>query len=171
MLVSSFLGSFYFLFSFRMWSGVGVVLNTSSWILDGLFSPQWFGSLFQIVCIVLIVLWIIWIIRVAKDILSRTNNSGLQMVSILLVTFLTPLLGLPLYFVIRPVYYKKDSLPWRESCALNLVTCFNCSTLNPKEYACCISCGEKLQVACKECSKSYPHVYAYCPYCGAPNIE
>jgi hypothetical protein len=93
------------------------------------------------------------------------------MVSILLVTFLTPLIGLPLYLIIRPVYHKKDALPWRESCALNLITCVNCHTLNPKEYSCCISCGEKLQVECKECSRSYPHVYAYCPQCGAPNIE
>ena len=154
-----------------MWSGVGVVLSPWAGVFDSLLASPSLGTIFQIVFLVLIALWILGIIWVAKDILSRTNNSGLQMVSILLVTFLTPLVGLPLYFIIRPVYYKKDALPRRESCALNLITCVNCRTLNPKEYSCCISCGEKLQVVCKECSQSYPHVYAYCPMCGAPNIE
>ncbi|MEI8091646.1 MAG: zinc ribbon domain-containing protein [bacterium] len=89
----------------------------------------------------------------------------------MLVTFLSPILGLPVYFIIRPVYYKNDSIPRRESCALNLVACDNCHTLNPKEYECCIACGEKLKVVCKQCGKQYPHAYAYCPICGAPNIE
>jgi hypothetical protein len=121
--------------------------------------------------LLLIFLWIIAVIWTAKDILARTNNSGLQVISILLVTLLSPLIGLPLYFIVRPVYFKKDLIPRRESCALNLITCGNCHTLNPKEYECCIACGEKLKISCKECSKEFPHVYGYCPACGAPNIE
>ncbi|MFA7717494.1 MAG: zinc ribbon domain-containing protein [Candidatus Absconditabacterales bacterium] len=154
-----------------MGSGVGVVLNKSTWSLDSLFQMNGVSGVVNFILIVFIFLRIIAIIRVAKDIFSRTQNSGLQTVSILLVTFLTPILGLPLYFVIRPIYHKKDLIPWRESCALNLVTCANCHTLNPKEYECCISCGEKLKINCKECGQQYPLAYAYCPICGAPNIE
>ena len=154
-----------------MWSGVGVVLNSSTWNWSSLFQSNGLWTIVNVILFVFIFLWIISIIWVAKDILARTQNSGLQTLSILLVTFLTPILGLPLYFVIRPVYYKKDLIPRRESCALNLIACAYCSTLNPKEYECCISCGEKLKISCKECGHQYPHAYAYCPICGAPNIE
>ena len=151
-----------------MWTWVGTVLHNSAWTWGNLL-VGWLAA--NIILIVLLFLWIIAIIRTAKDVIARSNNAGLQVVSILLVTFLTPILGLPVYFIIRPVSYKKDRIPWRESCALNLTACGNCTTLNPREYECCIACGEKLKIVCKECGKEYPQAYAYCPICGAPNIE
>ncbi|MCX6822872.1 MAG: hypothetical protein NTX91_02650 [candidate division SR1 bacterium] len=152
-------------------SGVGVVLNNSSSTLDSIFQSNGLGSFVNFVFMFLIFLRIVSIIWTAKDIISRTNNTGLQVLSILLVTFLTPLFGLPLYFIVRPVYFKRDLIPRREASALSLVNCTNCHTLNPKEYECCITCGEKLKIVCKQCNKEYPHMYAYCPICGAPNIE
>lgn len=116
-------------------------------------------------------LWIISIIWTAKDITARTYNTALQIVSIVLVTVLSPLVGLPLYHIIRPVGYKIDKLPWREACASNMIICYNCRTLNPKEYTCCISCGEQLKIECKQCNNTYPHIYQYCNECGAPNID
>lgn len=154
-----------------IWSGVGVVLDKSTWTLGSLFQQNGVSGLVNVLLMVLIFLWIISIVWTAKDILSRTNNNWLQILSILLVTVLTPILGLPLYFIVRPVSYKKDMIPRRESCALNLIGCSNCGALNPKEYECCIACGDKLKTTCKECNKLYPHSYAYCPMCGAPNIE
>lgn len=154
-----------------IWSGVGVVLNNSSTSLDSIFQSNWLWSFVNFVFIFLIFLRIVSIIWTAKDIISRTNNTGLQVLSILLVTFLTPFFGLPLYFIVRPVYFKRDLIPRREASALNLVNCTNCRTLNPKEYECCITCGEKLKIVCKQCNKEYPHMYAYCPICWAPNIE
>jgi len=154
-----------------IWSGVGVVLNNSSSTLDSIFQSNGLWSFVNFVFIFLIFLRIVSIIWTAKDIISRTNNTGLQVLSILLVTFLTPFFGLPLYFIVRPVYFKRDLIPWREASALSLVNCSNCRTLNPKEYECCITCGEKLKIVCKQCNKEYPHMYAYCPICGAPNIE
>jgi RNA polymerase subunit RPABC4/transcription elongation factor Spt4 len=119
----------------------------------------------------LIFLRIISIIRTARDINTRTNNSFVQIISILLVTLLTPIIWLPLYLIMRPVYFKKDKIPRREANATNLVVCYNCKTLNPKEYNCCINCWEHLKVKCKECEGKYPHDYHYCNQCGAPNIE
>lgn len=53
-----------------------------------------------------IFLWILSIIRVSRDINARTKSTVLQLISILLITFLSPLIGLPLYVTMRPVYYK-----------------------------------------------------------------
>ena len=125
----------------------------------------------MIVVAFIVFLRLICIILVTKDISARTNSYGLQIISILLVTFLTPLIWLPLYRAIRPVGYKKDKMPWREACISQSVYCLSCWTLNPKEYKCCIKCGKKIQTKCKECNKEYPHSYHYCPYCGAPNIQ
>ncbi len=131
----------------------------------------WLKDFFIVLISFFIFLWIICIIRVGKDIWSRTNNILLQIVSIVLVTIFSPLIGLPLYIIIRPVSYKKDNIPWRESCALNMISCYNCGTFNPKEYDCCIKCWEKLKIKCKQCGQQYPHSYQYCSKCWAPNIE
>lgn len=123
------------------------------------------------IIIILIFLRIISIIRTAKDISARTNSHTLQFICILLVTFLTPIIGLPLYHIIKPIWYKKDKMPRREACISTLTICQKCKTLNPKEYKCCINCWDKLKINCKECNNDYPHDYHYCPKCWAPNIE
>ncbi len=123
------------------------------------------------ILIVIIFLRIASIIRTAKDISARTNSHLMQIISILLVTFLSPVIWLPLYHIIKPIWFKKDKMPRREACISNMTTCKKCNTLNSKEYKCCINCGEKLKISCKECGTDYPHDYHYCPKCGGPNIE
>ncbi|MCX6823868.1 MAG: hypothetical protein NT085_01980 [candidate division SR1 bacterium] len=154
-----------------MGTGVGVVLDKSSWSLASLFGGTGFVFWMNVVAILLVFFRVVSIIRVTKDIINRTNSFSLQVISILFVTFLTPLVGLPLYFLIRPIMYKSDRIPRREACASNLVPCYNCNTLNPKEYVCCIACGERLKIKCKECGNNYAHSFAYCNICGAPNID
>ncbi len=154
-----------------MGTWVGVVLDKSSWSFSSLFNVSGVALRINIIAIFFIFLRVIAIIWTTRDIINRTNSFSLQVISILLVTFLTPLVGLPIYHLIRPIYYKKDRIPWREACASNLISCYNCHTLNPKEYLCCIACGEKLKVKCKECWNSYSHSFAYCNICGAPNID
>lgn len=154
-----------------MWTWAGTVINSSLSDRDALTNLQWIEGVITWIIIFLVFLRIISIIRTAKDINTRTNNTLIQIISILLVTLLTPILWRPLYLAMRPIQYKKDKIPRREACATNLVVCYNCKTLNPKEYNCCISCGEHLKTKCKECESTYPHDYRYCNSCGAPNIE
>ena len=132
---------------------------------------SWFENIYSAIVIVFIFLWIITIIWTSKDISARTNSTLLQIISILLVTFLSPIIWLPLYHIIKPIWYKKDRMPWREACISNSSICNNCLTLNSKEHKCCINCGRKLTTKCKECDMDYPHNYHYCPKCGWPNIE
>lgn len=146
------------------------ILAENSLYMD-LTTGAWIKDFFIVLISFFIFLWIICIIWVWKDIASRTNNILLQIVSIILITIFSPLIWLPLYIIIRPVAYKKDNIPWREACALNMISCYNCGTFNPKEYECCIKCWEKLRIKCKQCTEQYPHSYQYCNKCGAPNIE
>ena len=149
----------------------GMVLDKSTWSLSSVLWSSGVALWINIAAIFFVFLRVVSIIRTTKDIINRTNSSSLQVISILLVTFLTPLVWLPLYLLIRPISFKRDRIPRREACASNLVPCYNCNTLNPKEYVCCIACGERLKVKCKECWNSYAHSFAYCNICGAPNID
>ena len=127
--------------------------------------------------ITIVIIWIIVFLRIttiiwtAKDISARTNSSFFHIISVLLVTILTPIIWLPLYLAIRPIWYKRDKTWWRDSCLSNSSICQNCWTLNPKEYTNCIKCGEKIKTKCKECDNEYPYSYHYCPSCWAPNIN
>lgn len=53
-----------------------------------------------------IFLRILSIIRVSRDIHARTQSTILQLIAILLVTFLSPLIWIPLYITMRPVRYR-----------------------------------------------------------------
>jgi hypothetical protein len=128
-------------------------------------------KLWMAVVIFILFLWLLCIIYVVKDVSARTDSQFLQIISILFVTFLTPIVWLPLYWAIRPVWYKRDKTPWRDACLTSSIECESCGCLNPKEYDCCLQCGKKLKLKCKECDKEYPHNYHYCPYCGAPNLD
>ena len=149
----------------------GFVVSSSNRGLSNILAAQGIEFVMQIVTTLLIIFWILAIIWVAKDSGSRTHKLGFQMISIILVTLLTPILGIPIYLVLRPIAYKHDRLPWREAAVMNLIVCYNCGTLNPRDHEFCLACGEALKIKCKQCNKNYPHTYDYCQSCGAPNIE
>lgn len=131
----------------------------------------WFENIYTTIVVLFVFLWIISIIWVAKDISARTNSVLLQIIAILLVTFFTPIIWIPLYHIIKPIWYKKDKMPWREACITNTTICVECWMINAKEHKCCVNCWKKLTIKCKECDTEYPHNYRYCPKCGWPNIE
>jgi hypothetical protein len=108
---------------------------------------------------------------VAKDISMRSDHLWLQVLCILLILLLTPIFGLPIYFLIRPVqsdYYDADLA---YAMMVDSIQCLQCHHRNPKEFEFCAYCGSKLKYPCKECKKAYAIDYDYCPFCGAPNLE
>lgn len=144
-----------------------VLTNTTS------FYPAFWDNygVVHIVLLVIILFWILSIIWVARDIMARSNRISHQIISVLLVTFLSPVLGLPIYWALRPIGLLRDRLPWREASVMQLIWCYNCGVLNPKDHDFCLACGENLKIKCKQCGKNFPHSYWYCHICGAPNIE
>jgi len=147
-----------------------VVVNSSS-PLYGLLNGQGASLRIQALIVLFVIFWVLSIIWVARDSLARTNKLSTQVLSIMIVTFLSPLVGLPIYLTFRPIRYSHDKLPRREASVMNLIVCYNCAALNPKEHEYCLACGEPLKIKCKQCGKNYPHSYGYCSFCGGPNIE
>lgn len=147
-----------------------VVINSSSpisWLLHG----QWVSTGIQVAIVLFVIFRILSIIWVARDSLARTDKISIQILWIIFVTLFSPLVGLPIYLTFRPIRYSHDKLPRREAAVMNLIVCFNCGALNPKEHHYCLACGEALKIKCKQCGKNFPHSYGYCSDCGAPNIE
>lgn len=118
----------------------------------------------------LALIWIWWILWTTKDITNRTDNIFLEIFSILLVTFLGPI-WLLYYFIIRPTWYKRDRIWWREAIVSHFIQCPSCGTFNDKENNFCIECWENLKTECKECRFKYSIDYNFCPNCWAPNID
>lgn len=114
---------------------------------------------------------VIAILRTMKDISARTNSVRVQILCILLVWLTTPIIGIPLYLLFRPIRYKWDRLGWREALALQIIQCYGCGSRNPLYHDHCVSCGSELTAKCKECKHHYQIHYEYCPACGAPNTE
>jgi hypothetical protein len=86
-----------------MSTGLGYMVDSSKFDLSFLTTTYGIENVALGIIAFFIFLWLISIIRVAKDISARTNSTLLQIVSILLVTLLTPIIGLPLYKIIKPV--------------------------------------------------------------------
>lgn len=120
---------------------------------------------------VLILLWLLCVIWVLRDASARSENAWFQLFSALIVVFLTPIIGLPLYLAFRPLVYKWEKWLWREAMEQHLAICPHCQSLNASSHAMCAWCGEPLQVECKQCHCKYQGHFAYCPECWAPNIE
>ena len=109
--------------------------------------------------------WILTIVRVAKDIHMRSRSMWLQLLSVLLVTVMTPLLWLPFYRVIRPVAYLYDKTPWRQSILKQHIRCPWCSSPVNITDKHCNHCGVSLQVTCRECGQHYAKTHHYCHHC------
>lgn len=154
-----------------MEDGVGTIINKSSRDINYLIETNGIGLRIKFILVFYIFLRIVTIIRVAKDITQRTNSWLLQVICILIVTLLSPLIGLPIYLIIRPLHYKKDLLPRRESLTLWLLQCYNCNSLNTKDNSFCEECGEPLKLKCRNCENICSYNNKYCPHCWSPNFD
>ena len=132
---------------------------------------EWMQDNALVWLVIIGVVWITSIIWVARDSIQRTDSVWLYTLYILLVTVFTPLIGIPIYLLIRPMNYIKDRIPRRESMVIKNIPCEKCGMMNLHKHRYCVFCGEKLTCTCKECGKSYPYHYEYCFYCGAPNLQ
>ena len=130
-----------------------------------------YSDLELFVCAAIIFLWILCVIWVLRDASARSENVFYQLFSALLIVFLTPIFGLPLYLAFRPLVYRWEKTLWREALEQNVVVCPHCQNLNNSSHVMCSWCGEPLQTECKQCHCKYQGHFAYCPECWAPNIE
>lgn len=153
------------------------VQNVGSWLNVSGFLGEYFPSLsvysdIELLSLGMILfLWILCVIWVLRDAMARSNSVFYQFFSCLLVVFLTPILGLPLYLAFRPLVYRWDRGFWREALEQDIVWCPHCQGLNSPAHMMCVRCGEPIQAECKECHSHFQSSFSYCPDCWAPHLE
>lgn len=129
------------------------------------------GAYFYVAAALFVLYWVLSILWTIRDVASRTNNVFWQIMAVVLVTILTPILGLPIYLFLRPARSKRDRIAWRESIIAQVAACPACNHKNPLHHDFCTQCGQQMTVKCKECKNNYQWIYDYCPQCGWPNVE
>ena len=117
----------------------------------------------------LVAVWLASVIWTVRDITDRTGNLIIQTFSVLLVVVFTPILGLPLYLLIRPRttlaerYYEEAGLAEAEYVS----ACPNCETEVGEEFRFCPNCGHELLDECPECGAPKDKDWKFCASCGS----
>ncbi|EKE27663.1 MAG: hypothetical protein ACD_3C00178G0004 [uncultured bacterium (gcode 4)] len=156
------------------------IINTYNYIISNI-TP---GAIIKFVILYFFILWWAFIIWIVKDITNRTTNVFLQVLSILIVIFLTPIFWLPIYLLMRPrttifeKYYEEEELDdeaileeevdeneWME------FQCPKCSKVVKDNFKFCPYCEFKLYKECSKCGKELRSDWKICPYCGNHEIN
>lgn len=117
----------------------------------------------------LVAVWLASVIWTVRDITDRTGNLFIQTFSVLLVVIFTPILGLPLYLLIRPRttlaerYYEEAGLHESEYVS----ECPRCHTEVGEDYRFCPHCGEELLDECAACGAPKNKDWKFCASCGS----
>ncbi|MFZ3233015.1 MAG: zinc ribbon domain-containing protein [Patescibacteria group bacterium] len=117
----------------------------------------------------LVAVWLASVIWTVRDITDRTGNLVIQTFSVLLVVVFTPILGLPLYLLIRPRttlaerYYEEAGLAESEYVS----ACPNCDAEVGEEFRFCPSCGHELLEECPDCGAPKDKDWKFCASCGS----
>ncbi len=160
--------------------------------VQGLSALVTFETFLKMLALYFFIFWIAIIIWVTKDIINRTNNILLQVLSISTVLFLTPL-WVVIYLLIRPSrtllekYYEQGNFEsldeefpvledtednsccdeWVSSCCTQKETkCFSCGFTISPDFHFCPNCKISLKKECTKCHKELNTEWKICPYCG-----
>lgn len=114
-------------------------------------------------------IWLASVIWTVRDITDRTGNVLIQTFSVLLVVIFTPILGLPLYLLIRPrttlaeKYYEEAGIAESEYVSV----CPKCDGEVGEDFRFCPHCGEELLDACANCGAPKEKDWKFCAVCGS----
>jgi hypothetical protein len=117
----------------------------------------------------LLAIWLASVIWTVRDITDRTGNLLIQTFSVLLVVVFTPILGLPLYLLIRPRttlaerYYEEAGIAESEYVSV----CPNCDTEVGEDFRYCPHCGGQLLDECPACGAPKDKDWKFCASCGS----
>jgi len=135
--------------------------------LAGLLTPD---TVIRALILYFFVIWGAFIIWVTKDITNRTNSLFYQFFGILTIIVLTPILGLPIYLLIRPrntlveQYYEESGVDASDIEAGKF--CPYCQEMIEADFFFCPHCHAELLYDCFQCGKIIQTQWKICPYCG-----
>lgn len=121
----------------------------------------------------LVAIWLASVIWTVRDITDRTGNLIIQTFSVLLVVIFTPILGLPLYLLIRPrttlaeKYYEEAGIAEAEYVS----ECPGCGEEVGEEFRFCPHCGHELLEECPACGAPKDKDWKFCASCGSDGKE
>jgi len=121
----------------------------------------------------LLVLWFASILWVYRDIQARTRDPLTQAIGVgIAVVF--PLVGLPVYMVVRPAETLQDAYDRQLEqeailSELHSVTgCPNCRRPVNDDFMVCAYCGTALKSGCSSCGRLLQFSWRVCPTCATP---
>ena len=110
------------------------------------------------------IIWCAFIIWTVKDITARSGNILVQVFCILIVIVLTPVLGLPIYLLIRPA--NKYQNEGQGEILQEAFVCPKCGEEVEEDFFFCPHCRAELLFKCEKCGKLCESTWSACPYCG-----
>lgn len=122
-----------------------------------------------------LILWLASVAWVYRDVRQRTDDLVTQLVGIA-IALAFPIVGLPVYFVLRPRETLQDSYDRQleESVILselhNQSVCPNCRRPAQPDFVVCAHCATSLKQACQQCGRLLHVQWRHCPYCAAPRV-
>lgn len=150
-----------------------------NYISSVLYEKVTFDMFIKFLIVYFFIIWISILLWVIKDIWNRTNSILLQLFSVLIVLFWTPL-WVFVYLLIRPskTLFEK----YYEEIDVNLDTfsqiieeknrfidsnlkCFRCNISISPDFKFCPNCKTSLKKQCISCKKTLYSNWKICPYC------
>ena len=118
-------------------------------------------------------IWAVSVIWVYRDIRSRTRDV-ISHLTALAIALAFPILGLPLYFVLRPRQTLEDlySRQLEQEAMLSELhaasACPRCRRPVEDDFMVCAHCRTQLRVPCDACGRLLSYQWRNCPYCATP---
>ncbi len=118
----------------------------------------------------LAVLWFASILWVYRDISARTRDPVSQTIGVAIAVAM-PLIGLPIYFVLRPsetLQQAYDRKIEQEAILSELhaaSACPECRRPVEDGFMVCPFCSASLREPCSSCGQLLRHAWRYCPHC------
>jgi RNA polymerase subunit RPABC4/transcription elongation factor Spt4 len=121
----------------------------------------------------LIALWLSLIFWAFRDIQSRTQDTFIRILAVLVVTLLF-LPGVVVYLILRPQRTLEEEYQQtlEEEALLRAIEevqhCPGCSRRVADNWLACPDCHTRLKKACHHCSRLMDLHWNLCPFCGTP---
>jgi RNA polymerase subunit RPABC4/transcription elongation factor Spt4 len=121
----------------------------------------------------LLVLWFASILWVYRDIQARTRDPITQAIGVG-ISVVFPLVGLPVYMVVRPQDTLQDAYDRQLEqeailSELHAITgCPNCRRPVNDDFMVCAYCGTSLKSSCGSCGRLLQFSWRVCPTCATP---
>ena len=119
----------------------------------------------------LVLLWAASVLWVYRDVRTRSEDAPTHLVAVA-IAVIFPLVGLPIYFVLRPgeTFIEAYDRRLEQDALLSELhavhACPNCRRPVQDEFSLCAYCGTALKQPCGQCGRPLLTLWHNCPYCG-----